>query len=73
MKDEKIVIKAYGKTELAMKYFPNLTPESAMKRFRNWLIINKRLKKLVSKKIRYYTPKQVRSIIEEVCEPFDIE
>ena len=73
MKDEKFVIKSYGKTELAMKYFPNLTPESAMKRFRNWLIINKRLKKLVSKKIRYYTPKQVRSIIEEVGEPFDIE
>ncbi len=73
MKDEKFVIKTYGKTELAMKYFPNLTPESAMKRFRNWLIINKRLKKLVSKKIRYYTPKQVRSIIEEVGEPFDIE
>ena len=73
MKDEKFVIKTYGKCELAMKYFPNLTPESAMKRFRNWLIINKRLKKLVSKKIRYYTPKQVRSIIEEVGEPFDIE
>ena len=73
MKDEPFVIRTYGKTELAMKYFPNLTPESAMKRFRNWLIINKRLKKLVSKKIRYYTPKQVRSIIEEVGEPFDIE
>ena len=73
MKNEPFVIRTYGKTELAMKYFPNLTPESAMKRFRNWLIINKRLKKLVSKKIRYYTPKQVRSIIEEVGEPFDIE
>ena len=73
MKNEPFVIRTYGKTELAMKYFPNLTPESAMKRFRNWLIINKMLKKLVSKKIRYYTPKQVRSIIEEVGEPFDIE
>jgi hypothetical protein len=53
--------------------FPNLTPESAMKRFRNWLRINERLKKLVSKKIRYYTPKQVGSIIEEIGEPFDNE
>ncbi len=44
-----------------------------MKRFRNWLRINERLKKLVSKKIRYYTPKQVGSIIEEIGEPFDNE
>ena len=32
MKDEKFVIKSYGKSELAMKYFPNLTPEAAMKK-----------------------------------------
>ena len=56
-----------------MKYFPNLTPESAMKNFRNWLKINKRLKILVSRKIRFYTPKQVKSIVEEIGEPFDIE
>ena len=73
MKNEPFVIRTYGKTELAMKYFPNLTPESAMKNFRNWLKINKRLKILVSRKIRFYTPKQVKNIVEEIGEPFDNE
>jgi len=73
MKNEPFVIRAYGKSELAMKYFPDLTKESAMKKFRNWLRINPRLRKLVSKNSRNFTPKQVRIIIEEVGEPFDIE
>ena len=71
MKDEKFTIKAYGKSELAMKYFPNLTPEAAMKKLRNWLNINPRLRKLKTKKQKYYTPRQVRRIVDELGEPFD--
>ena len=73
MKEEPFIIKSYGKSELAMKYFPELTKESAMRKFRNWLRINPRLRKLVSREIRSYTPKQVRKIVEEIGEPFEIE
>jgi len=73
MKDEKFTIKSYGKSELAMKYFPNLTPEAATNKFRNWLRINPKLKKLISKKRHDFTPKQVKKIVDEVGEPFDIE
>lgn len=73
MTNETFTIRAYGKSELAMMYFPDLTKETAMKKFRFWLSLNPRLKKLVSKKIRSYTPKQVRLITEEFGEPFDIE
>ena len=44
MKDEKFVIKSYGKGELAMKYFPYLSPETATNKFRNWLRINPKLR-----------------------------
>ena len=73
MTDETFIIRAYGKSELAMMYFPDLTKETAMRKLRLWLSINPRLKKLISKKIRSYTPKQVRLIVEELGEPFEIE
>ena len=73
MKDEKFVIKSYGKCELAMKYFPYLSPETATNKFRNWLRINPKLRKLVSRESRNYTPKQVKRIVKELGEPFDIE
>ena len=71
--EPKFTIRAYGKSELAMKYFPNLSPESASNKFRNWLRINPRLRELISRSSRDYTPKQVRRIVEEIGEPFDIE
>lgn len=73
MTDETFIIRAYGKSELAMLYFPKHTPEAAMRLFRNWLNINPRLCRIISRSRKYYTPKQVRQIIEEVGEPFDIE
>ena len=73
MTDETFVIRAYGKSELAMKYFPDLTKEAAIRKLRLWLSVNPRLRKLISKKLRSYTPKQVRLIVEELGEPFEIE
>ena len=66
-------IKAYGKSELAMIYFPRLTKKGAMKKFESWLRKNPRLCYLIRKGIYDYTPKQVRQIVEEVGEPFDIQ
>lgn len=66
-------IRSYGKSELAMMYFPNLTQETAMSKFREWLRINPRLQHLISRSSHTYTPKQVRLIVGEVGEPFDTE
>ena len=73
MTDENFTIRAYGKSELAMMYFPDLTKETAIRKLRLWLSVNPRLRKLISKKLRSYTPKQVRLIVEELGEPFEIE
>ena len=73
MTDETFIIRAYGKSELAMLYFPKHTPEAAMRNFRQWLSVNPRLRHLRQQKGHYFTPKQVRMIVEEVGEPFDLE
>ena len=73
MKDEKFVIRAYGKSELAMLYLPHHSKETAMKLFRSWLKFNPRLRHIVDRSSKYYTPKQVAKIMEEVGEHFDIE
>ena len=71
MTNEKFIIRAYGKSELAMIYFPNNSKETAIKLFRTWLKVNPRLRHIVSRKKRYYTPKEVKMIVGEVGEPFD--
>ena len=73
MTDETFVIRAYGKSELAMMYFPDLSKETEMKKLRFWLSVNPQLRHLISKNFRNFTPKQVRLIIEEIGEPFDTE
>ena len=70
MTDETFTIRAYGKSELAMMYFPDLTKETAMKKLRFWLSINPRLRLLINRNFRNYTPKQVRLIVDEIGEPF---
>ena len=72
MTDETFVIRAYGKSELAMMYFPDLTKEAAVRKLRFWLSINPRLRHLINRNFRNYTPKQVRLIVEEIGEPFEI-
>lgn len=73
MTDETFIIRAYGKSELAMLYFPKHSTDAAMRNFRLWLDANPRLRCLRRQKGYFYTPKQVRMIVEEVGEPFDIE
>ena len=73
MRDEKFVIRAYGKSELAMLYLPHHTPRTALKLLKSWLLFNPRLRNIGRNKSKFYTPKQVRMIVEELGEPFDIE
>ena len=73
MKQERFKIRAYGKSELALLYFPDSSKESAMRSLRRWLAINNRLRGIIGKKKRHFTPKEVRIIVEELGEPFDTE
>ena len=69
MKEKEFKIHAYGKSELAMMYFPGDSKRSALRKFRFWLKVNKRLRKFITPKRKYYSPKQVRVIIDELGEP----
>ena len=69
MNEKEFIVRAYGKSELAMLYFPDDSKDNAMRKFRFWLRVNKRLRKFITPKIKYYNPKQVRIIIDELGEP----
>ena len=71
MKEKEFKIHAYGKSELAMLYFPGDNKELALKKLRCWLAKNKKLRHFVSREKKYFTPKQVKIIIEELGEPDD--
>jgi len=73
MTDETFIIRAYGKSELAMMYFPNSSKETAMKKMKYWLNLNPNLRNLKPLRAKFYTPKQVQLIVEELGEPFDTE
>jgi hypothetical protein len=69
MQDETFKIRRYGKTELACIYYPALTPESAIKKFRRELKKNPKLRYMVDLTIHELSKPQVRQIIEELDEP----
>ena len=69
MKQETFTIRAYGKSELAMLYFPRLAPKTALRKLNGWIKVNPRLSHLKNPALHDYTPKQVRLIVEEIGEP----
>jgi hypothetical protein len=69
MNEKEFIVRAYGKSELAMLYFPGDSKATALKKLRYWLKVNKRLRKFITPKRKYYSPKQVRVIIDELGEP----
>ena len=69
MKQETFTIRAYGKSELALQYFPKLSQKSALRKLNSWIKANPRLIHLKNPAIHDYTPKQVRLIVEELGEP----
>ena len=73
MTDETFTIRAYGKSELAMMYFPKDSKRYALSKFRFWLRLNPRLRDFKPKNAHFYTPKQVKMIVEELGEPFECE
>lgn len=67
-------IKAYGRTELALRYFPELLPSSAWHKLKSWIEgckgLMPRLQELgYDAKRRTFTPAEVKAIVEYLDEP----
>ena len=69
MKQEAFEIRTYGKSELAMMYYPEASPENAMNNLRHELKLNPRLRRLINRNRKFYFPKDIRQIIAELGEP----
>ena len=41
-------IRTFGRSELAQQYFPQISPMSAWRKFREWLVLNPSLRSLAS-------------------------
>ena len=71
---ENKLIKSYGVSEFAMLYFPHQTPTAAYKTMRRWINLAPGLKERLAEAgyrqfNKYYTPKQVRILIDHFGEP----
>lgn len=68
-------LRTYGKSELAMLYFPqSATPHTAVNHLMAWINRSVRLKGLLQeagymKTSKYFTPRQVAVIVEHLGEP----
>lgn len=67
-------IKAYGRTELAQRYFPDMTARAAWKKLKGWIEGCKGLKDRLAEleyngNRRSFTPAEVRAIVEYLDEP----
>lgn len=66
-------LRAYGRTELALAYSPGLTPGSAYRKLRQWIVrspgLAERLERLGNGKARTWTPAEVKEIVEALGEP----
>ena len=75
MSGQEFQIRQYGRQELALRYFPHMSPQSAWRKLQLWMAINPRLALLLTppqpplRASRTFTPRQVRIIIEELGEP----
>ena len=47
--------------------------KAAMKLLNEWLEVNPRLRHVARIRKKYFTPKQVKLIVEEIGEPFDLK
>ena len=75
MKNEEFEVKTYGKSELAMLYFPMMgSAKSALSNLNYWIHQNQSLSAALkdcgmSPKAKFYTPKEVALIAHFLGEP----
>ncbi len=67
-------IRSYGKSELALLYLPDVTPNAARRTLNAWINLSPGLSDRLhqtglSASSHYYTPAQVRMIVEALGEP----
>ena len=68
--DTTFVLRQYGKSELALLYFPHLTQQSAWRKLNRWISLNPTLRQqLEGYELRTFTPRQVALIVEQLGEP----
>ena len=74
MIDNEFKMHAYGVTELAMIYSPELTASGALTRFRRWIDINPVSQEQLGftkgkRRPSSFTPQEVKMIVTELGEP----
>ena len=63
-------IQQYGKSELALMYFPGaVTASGALSNLNYWIRCNKTLTKALQDCSKFFTPKEVSLIIKHLGEP----
>ena len=67
-------IRSYGKGELALLYLPDVTPNAARRTLNAWINVSPGLSERLHQpgltaSSHYYTPAQVRMIVEALGEP----
>ena len=63
------MIRTFGRTELALQYFPKLCPEAAWHKLRQWITLNPVLNHLRDLRRRTFTPAEVQQIYTQLGEP----
>ena len=71
---ENFEIRTYGRTELALCYFPDLNPQVAYRKLQYWLASSPRLREQLEGvgsglSCRTYMPAQVQLIVGAIGEP----
>ncbi|HEY4786731.1 MAG TPA: DUF4248 domain-containing protein [Bacteroidales bacterium] len=73
--EKQFEVRTFGFGELAQLYFPYVTKTTASHKLSEWIRSSPQLMKKLSelnwrKRAKYFTPKQVRTIIEHFDPPF---
>ena len=71
---ENMEIRAYGRTELAQLYFPQLTSQAAYRKLQYWLDVYPGLRQRMQEHgyqehARMFLPVQVKMIVDAIGEP----
>ena len=64
-----IKYKTFGRTELALLYFPTLTPAAAWRKLHQWLLLQPSLAHFANMPTRTFSPAQVALIFQHIGEP----
>lgn len=71
---KEFTLRSYGRTELALLYNLEMSPEGAYRRLRKWISVypnleNELMRRGKRPQARVYTPAQVQAIVDALGEP----